>query len=153
MSSVLNTDVSSNPIRLIGHINRSFARVVDQPMKKLGFAMSQLPVLVNLKRNGPSSQVELAKVAQVEQPSMAQLLTRMERDGLVQRVPDPNDGRSKLISLTKLASQRMPKGKEVMEAASRKALAGFTPNEREQLQALLLRISANLEVVIREEDR
>jgi DNA-binding MarR family transcriptional regulator len=153
MSIAPDPNSPPNPLRLIGQINRTFARLVDQPMKKLGFAISQLPVLVSLKHNGPSSQAELAKCAQVEQPSMAQLLSRMERDGLVQRVPDPNDGRSRLISLTRQASQRMPKGKEVMHAASQRALAGFTLEEQEQLRAFLLRISANLEAAIREEER
>ena len=152
MSSTLNADAASNPLRLIGQINRAFARVVDQPMKELGFAMSQLPVLVTLKQNGPSSQAELARVAQVEQPSMAQLLNRMERDGLVQRVADPHDGRSKLISLTRQASARLPQGKAVMDQACRQALAGFSLDEQELLHALLLRISANLDGVMREDD-
>jgi|SRR5450830_11002 len=153
MSSGLNSDRSSNPLRLIGQIYRTFARVVDQPMKELGFAMSQLPVLVTLKQSGPSSQADLARAAQVEQPSMAQLLNRMERDGLVQRVADPHDGRSKLISLTKQASLRMPQGKAVMDGACQQALAGFTPDEREMLHALLLRISANLDHFVREDGR
>ncbi len=145
MSSVVDSEAHKNPIRLIGQIHRTFARVVDQPMKQLGFAISQLPVLVTLKQNGPASEAELATVAQVEQPSMAQLLNRMERDGLVQRVPDRNDGRSRLISLTTQASQRMPQGKIVMNRACEQALAGFSPDEQEQLHALLLRVSANLD--------
>lgn len=63
MSSATDTDIDKNPLRLIGHINRTFTRVVDQPIKELGFAVSQLPVLVMLKRHGPSSQAELARVA------------------------------------------------------------------------------------------
>src|SRR5450830_672031 len=150
MSSGLNSDRSSNPLRLIGQIYRTFARVVDQPMKELGFAMSQLPVLVTLKQSGPSSQADLARAAQVEQPSMAQLLNRMERDGLVQRSPDPDDRRSHLISLTTDAAQRLPKGKAVMEAVSRQALSGFSKEEQDQLMALILRVNANLDRAIGE---
>lgn len=152
MSSAVETNIDQNPLRLIGHINRTFARVVDQPIKELGFAVSQLPVLVMLKRNGPSSQAELARVAQVEQPSMAQLLNRMERDGLVERVANPNDGRSKLISLTKHAARRMPQGKAVMDETCQRALAGLSSAEQEQLYALLLRVSTNLELAIRDEE-
>lgn len=39
---------------------------------------------------------------------MAQLLSRIERDGLVQRLPDPKDGRSRLITLTEQAEERLP---------------------------------------------
>ncbi|GGP18832.1 MarR family winged helix-turn-helix transcriptional regulator [Silvimonas iriomotensis] len=123
--------------------------MLDQPLKELGFALSQLPVLVSLKHAGTLSQAELAHIAQVEQPSMAQLLNRMERDGLITRQPDPADGRSRLISLTADAARRMPQGKAVMEHACDNALAGFNPAEQAQLQALLQRLNGNLEQMLR----
>ena len=52
------------------------------------------------------SQTALARWASVEQPTMANTLNRMERDGLIVRTPDPDDRRSALISLTKLGRQR-----------------------------------------------
>jgi len=141
----MKNDLSDNPMRLIGQAYRTFGRLVDSPLRTLGFAMGQLPVLVALKKNGALSQAELARLAQVEQPSMAQLLNRMERDGLVQRIPNPNDKRSQLVSLNADASQRMPKGKAVMDAASRQALEGLTKEEQDQLMALLLRVNDNLD--------
>jgi DNA-binding MarR family transcriptional regulator len=42
---------------------------------------------------------------------MAQMLTRMERDGLIERTPDPADGRSSHIALTKVAQKRMRQSK------------------------------------------
>ncbi len=141
----MKNDLSNNPMRLIGQAYRTFGRLVDSPLRKLDFAMGQLPVLVALKKNGALSQAELARLAQVEQPSMAQLLNRMERDGLVQRIANPNDKRSQLVSLTADASQRLPKGKAVMDAASRQALEGLTKEEQHQLMALLLRVNDNLD--------
>ena len=76
---------------------------------------------------------------------MAQLLARMERDGLVERVDDPQDKRSRLISLTPLAAKRLPKAKLLMDAHVEQALTGFSPEEIEQLTALLLRVDANVE--------
>lgn len=137
-------------MRPIGQAYRTFARLVDVPLGALGFSMGQLPVLVALKESGALSQAALARLAQVEQPSMAQLLNRMERDGLVQRAPDPHDKRSHLVSLTADASERMPKGKAVMEAVSRQALAGFTKEERDQLMTLILRVNANLDRAVSE---
>ncbi|RQU23778.1 MarR family transcriptional regulator [Burkholderia cenocepacia] len=134
-----------NPLPLIGFTYRLFARVVDRPLRELGLAMSQVPVLVSLKKAGALSQSELARRAQVEQPSMAQLLNRMERDGLVLRVPDPDDRRSRLISLTESAAKGLAKGRAVMDEASEQALAGLSDAEREQLASLLGRVNANLE--------
>lgn len=135
----------SSPLRLIGRITRGFTRIADGGLREFGFAVGQLPVLVSLKKRKALSQAELARIAQVEQPSMAQLLARMERDGLVKRVADPDDGRSRLISLTPLAAKRLPKAKALMDAHAQDALAGFSADEVAQLAALLERLNANVE--------
>lgn len=139
-------ELPSHPLKLIGQATRSFARIVDGPLRELGFAIGQLPVLVALKQGKALPQAELARIARVEQPSMAQLLNRMERDGLVQRIPDPDDKRSRLISLTDSASRRMPRGKAIMDATCARALAGFSQKDLDQLTALMLRINANLDL-------
>ena len=79
--------------------------------------------------------------------SMAQLLARMERDGLVERVPDPQDGRSRLVRLTDGATRRLPRAKALMDDTSERALAGFSEKERAQLLGFLRRVHANLEAV------
>ncbi|SEJ47809.1 MULTISPECIES: MarR family winged helix-turn-helix transcriptional regulator [unclassified Variovorax] len=135
----------SSPLRLIGRITRGFTRIADGGLREFGFAVGQLPVLVSLKKRKALSQAELARIAQVEQPSMAQLLARMERDGLVERVADPDDGRSRLISLTPLAAKRLPRAKALMDAHAQDALAGFSADEVAQLAALLERLNANVE--------
>lgn len=134
-----------NPLKLIGRVTRGFTRIADGGLREFGFAVGQLPVLVSLKKSKALSQAELARIAQVEQPSMAQLLARMERDGLVERVPDPVDKRSRLISLTPLAARRLPKAKALMDSHAQEVLAGFSPEEVEQLTALLARLSANVD--------
>ncbi len=136
------------PLKLVGLTTRLYTRVVDRPLRELGFALSQVPVLGLLKTSGALSQAELARRMQVEQPSMAQLLNRMERDGLVCRVPDPDDKRSRLISLTDDATRKLPEGKAVLGEASRVALDGLSDDECDQLVTLLGRVNANLERAI-----
>ncbi|KAF1029637.1 MAG: Transcriptional activatory protein BadR [Burkholderia plantarii] len=138
-------DSPTQPLKLVGLTARLFTRVVDRPLRELGFALSQVPVLGLLKEAGALSQAELARRVQVEQPSMAQLLNRMERDGLVCRVPDPADKRSRLISLTDGATQKLPEGRAVLDDASRTALDGLSDDEQQQLAMLLRRVNANLE--------
>lgn len=135
----------NHPLKLIGRATRGFTRIADLELRELGFATGQMPVLGSLKGGKALSQAELARIAQVEQPSMAQLLNRMERDGLVERVPDPADKRSRLISLTEGAVARMPQAKALMEGRVREALAGFTAEETEQLSRLLVRLNENLD--------
>jgi DNA-binding MarR family transcriptional regulator len=141
----ISLPTDNHPLRLVGQVFRTFSRIVDAPMRELGFAVGQMPVLVALRMNPSLPQSELARIAGVEQPSMAQLLARMERDGLIERTPDPDDGRSRRIVLTKRATTQMPKVKAVMEETSEGALAGFSANERALLGTMLARVAANLE--------
>ena len=76
---------------------------------------------------------------------MANTLNRMERDGLIERTPDPDDGRSALVRLTKLGLQRAHEALASAKEVNALALAGVTPAEREQLFAFLRRIAQNLE--------
>jgi MarR family transcriptional regulator, transcriptional regulator for hemolysin len=135
----------SNPLRIVGHAYRTFARIVDAQLRDLGLAMSQLPVLILLKQGKPLPQAELARIARVEQSSMAQLLNRMERDGLIARLVDPEDRRSRLISLTERASRRMHKGKSIMDATVKIALQGLSDADIERLGQIMRRINENLE--------
>ena len=57
---------------------------------------------------------------------MAQMLARMERDGLIRRAPDPADGRSSRITLTEVAEARLPDAVAVLLRGNREVLRGFT---------------------------
>lgn len=66
-----------------------------------GLKMSQFIVLNHLVRLGGSrSPARLANAFQVTKGAMTNTLQRLESRGLVKVIPDPHDGRGKLISLT-----------------------------------------------------
>ena len=101
-------EVLSTPGHLISLAARAFARLSEARLKPLGFGVGHLPVLVALQNGQAVTQRDLAQFARIEQPSMAQMLARMERDGLIRRTPDPADGRSSRITLTEAAHARLP---------------------------------------------
>lgn len=138
-------EVLSTPGHLISLAARGFARLSEARLKPLGFGVGHLPVLVALQDGQAESQRDLARFARIEQPSMAQMLARMERDGLIRRIPDPADGRSSQISLTEAARTRLPDACAVLFQGNRDALNGFTDEESTQLVALLTRLIANLD--------
>jgi len=138
-------EVLSTPGHLISLAARGFARLSEARLKPLGFGVGHLPVLVALQDGQAGSQRDLARFARIEQPSMAQMLARMERDGLICRMPDPADGRSSQISLTETARTRLPDACAALFQGNRDALNGFTDEEATQLVALLTRLIANLD--------
>ncbi|MFT9016627.1 MAG: MarR family transcriptional regulator [Acetobacter sp.] len=142
-----------DPLRHPGHyfsrIARGLTRIGDIRLRELGFATAQLPVLAALRDGAQLSQTELARWAKVEQPTMAQMLARMERDGLVQRTPDPRDRRSSLISLTPKAQERLPAGRAVLRQANADMTQGLSPADVDTLVSLLERVLGNIDALER----
>jgi MarR family transcriptional regulator, transcriptional regulator for hemolysin len=141
----MDLDVLSTPGHLISLAARGFAHLSEARLKPLGFGVGHLPVLVALRDGRASTQRDLARFARIEQPPMAQMLARMERDGLIQRAPDPADGRMSRITLTKVASARLPDAIAVLLWGNGEALRDFTDEEAGLLVALLTRLIANLD--------
>jgi MarR family transcriptional regulator for hemolysin len=141
----MDLDVLSTPGHLISLAARGFARLSEQRLKPLGFGVGHLPVLVALRDGRASTQRDLARFAKVEQPPMAQMLARMERDGLIranarprrwpQQPHHPDGGR-------RGAPAR--RGRVLLQG-NREALRGFTDAEAGVLVDLLTRLIANLD--------
>jgi DNA-binding MarR family transcriptional regulator len=140
-----SADVLSTPGHLISFAARGFARLSEARLKPLGFGVGHLPVLVALHIGRADTQRDLARFAKIQQPPMAQMLARMERDGLIERAPDPDDGRSSRIALTELALSRLPGAIATLFQGNRDATTGFTDEEIAQLIALLERLITNLD--------
>src|SRR5258707_14208720 len=113
------------PALLIATAARLLARIADARFRDIGISVSQLPVLVALKDGGSLSQKELTRRAGVEQPSMGQLLARMEHDGLIRRKPDPPDGRKSLISPTAPPMKLNEPPRATLSQGNRDTSAGF----------------------------
>src|SRR5258708_39882540 len=75
---------------------------------------------------------------------MTNRLDRLERAGLVERLPDPNDRRGKLIALTEAGKHVIDEtiGRHV--ANEERLLSVLTPAEQEKLNALLKKLIAGL---------
>jgi DNA-binding MarR family transcriptional regulator len=138
-------DPESSASFWINRASRSILRLQEGRLRPLGFGMSQMPVLHALGDGGALSQKELARWARVEQPTMAEMLARMERDGVIQRQPNPRDARGSLISLTRRALLRVPKARAELIQGEQEATADFSPEEKAQLLSLLRRMVDNLE--------
>jgi DNA-binding MarR family transcriptional regulator len=92
--------------------------------------------LVRLDRGGPTTPSELAKLEQISPQSMGATLAALEARGLVERRPDPRDGRRVVLSVTEagrdvLLDKRNARARQLAQALS----AGFTPAELRQLMA------------------
>jgi DNA-binding MarR family transcriptional regulator len=132
-----------------GHLINRLARLshlwLDDRLQPLGLSVGQMPVLYLLRDGASLTQKDLARRVRIEQPTMAQLLARMERDGLIRRTNNVADKRSTLISLTPLALKKLPLARAILSEGNKQALRGFTDREIANLSRLLLRVVKNFD--------
>ena len=76
---------------------------------------SQTAVLTRLWKEGASSASALAGAERVRPQSMATIVAALEQRGLIERTPDPEDGRRQVISLTKAGRRRAESNRQVRE--------------------------------------
>jgi DNA-binding MarR family transcriptional regulator len=122
-------------------VARQFKQCLDRRIQPLGLSSGVFPVLLQLWVNDGQFQSELLKAIKVEQPTLANTLSRMERDGLVRREADSEDRRRSRVFLTDRAREieqdAMTQAKEINDRAAQV----LTPEEHDTLLALLARIS------------
>lgn len=95
----------------------------------------------------PMRMNELGAATFVQPPSMSATLTRMERQGLIERHPDPTDSRSRLVLLTPKAREAMARVLTVHGAWIDRVTSGLTSTECEKLHELLTRLADHIETV------
>jgi MarR family transcriptional regulator for hemolysin len=97
VKKTVHWDLLSAPTFWINHASRLLMRCFEHRLRPLDFGMAYLRVAIAIEENGPLLQRHLAELAHVEQPTMAALLGRMERDGIISREPHPDDKRASQI--------------------------------------------------------
>ncbi len=131
VDSVLHTATS------IGRLMRQ--RVVGDQLEPAAYW-----VMKNLARNAMRI-TELASTTQLDTSTVSRHVSQLQRQGLVERSQDPDDGRAQRVGLT-------ARGREQLEASlalRRKALAdsfeGWDPADLDHLDRLLSRLVADIE--------
>ena len=99
---------------------------------------SQTAVLTRLWKEGASSASALAGAERVRPQSMATIVAALEQRGLIERTPDPQDGRRQVISLTKAGRQRAESDRQVREEWLARAIhERYSETERRTILAAL----------------
>ena len=84
------------------------ARVLRQDAAaEAGLGAGTTAALATINRDGPLTPSELADIERVKRPSMTRTLVYLDREGLIERTPDPADGRSSLVSISAAGRERL----------------------------------------------
>jgi DNA-binding MarR family transcriptional regulator len=110
---------------LAGELRVVLGRLIRRLRAEHGFSLAQGAVLGRLDREGAQSVSDLAGKERMRPQSMAQTVSDLENEVLVERSPDPDDRRRALISLTA--------GGRALLTASRQRREGWLERAIEEL--------------------
>lgn len=123
---------------------RLLRRRFDQETRHLDMTSAQLQIMGRLALCEGANQAQLAGLLDMEPITVSRHVDRMEAAGFVERTPDPQDRRVKLLSLTDKGRALLPKMKKVARAIFDDAQEGLSEKEREMLLDCLERVVTNL---------
>lgn len=144
-------DLDVAPMGLVGRLRRlseHLAREMDKTFAAHGLNRASFDVLATLRRSGPPyalSPGDLLATMMITSGTMTNRVDRLEAAGLVERIHNPQDGRSVIIRLTK-------RGLSVIDAAvtahvetQTRLVAMLSKEDRAALDVLLGRFLAGFE--------
>lgn len=151
-------DLDTRGMAIIGRmrwITLNLRPPIEAIFRKYGLDSGEFDVLATLRRSGKPyclRPTELYRWLMISSGGLTARLARLEKAGLISRVPDPDDARSMLVQLT-------PTGKTVAERAFREDMAfesevleALKPAELAALESLLRKLVLALTVETEKDD-
>lgn len=107
---VASTDIplTERAARLRTAIVRTARRLRQEAAAEAtGLTPTSVAALATIERHGPITPSEIAAIERVKRPTITRTLGCLEREGLIDRSQDPEDGRSALVSVNAAGRERL----------------------------------------------
>jgi DNA-binding MarR family transcriptional regulator len=122
-------------------------RLVDSELGECGLSLSRSKLLSELGRNGSLQQSALAATFGLAPRTVTELVDTLERDGLVERRPDPTDRRARQVQLTPTGEQARARAIAIREQIIDRLLGGLSDEQLTGLRTTLHRIEAEIDKI------
>ena len=128
----------------LGRIVRALRRDGDG----MPFGPGSMSALVTLASHPGGLRLgELAEAEGVAPPTLTRIVKALERDGYVDRTPDPDDGRAQRVALTPHGRSIITGGRSSRIAALRHRLDALSPDDRRRIDEALPALGALVDVL------
>ena len=133
----------------LGRIGPHLARRQEEVFSRFGLNRGEVGVLSALRTAGPPhrlSPTRLGKGLMLSSAGVTSRIDRLERRGLVRRLPDPDDRRGVIVELTDEGLATVDAAVAANAVNDRHILERLEPQELEVLESLLRKLLAGLEL-------
>lgn len=121
-------------------LGRAAEREISEALMPLNLAPAQFAILGMLVRMGELRPAAMARALDLETSTMTMNLKRAERDGLISRMPDPEDARSILISASPDGRARVPAARSAIKNVEDRLTEGLSLDQKAVLKAAMLKM-------------
>jgi DNA-binding MarR family transcriptional regulator len=133
-SKTTDTSITDTAVHLRNAVVRTSRRLRQEAAGETGgLTPTSTATLSSIDRHGPLTPSELAEIERVKRPTMTRTLAHLEREGLIERTPDPADGRSFLVAVNAAGHERMVRLRRRKSAYLARRLRELSPEEVEIL--------------------
>ncbi|KAA1170870.1 MarR family transcriptional regulator [Marinobacter salinexigens] len=125
----------------VGKLHRRIAKEFGQRLTCIGMTQGLAAVMMHLELVGEgSSQSEIAQSMEVEQPTLVQLISKLEKQGIIQRKPYPGDRRKSAIYFTAKGKELLTRINSIYESTCEQLFDQIDTSQLDQTEQLLLRM-------------
>jgi DNA-binding MarR family transcriptional regulator len=127
-----------------------FVEGLQRAVAPFGISSNEYAILTTLRANGPPYALPPKAINQsliLTSGGMTNILNAMERRGLIERLPDPDDGRGVLVRLTASALAFIEEAIAAHLAEEHRMLAALSAEERRAVETLLAKLLVDLDPV------
>ena len=118
---------------------------VEGRLATIGLSLAKLAALRALEDAGkPLPLGQLAERLSCVKSNITQLVDRLEADGLVARVADPGDRRSRLAVMTPQGRKACAEGTRIQDDTERELFGALSTDEARQLASLIAKITSRV---------
>ena len=129
---------------LLTLVARASAREAAEALRASGLTLAQFSLLDLIEREGIRFPTALARKLDIESSTMAAILKRAERDGLILRSPDPKDARGIVVGVTEKGRGLLPDACRALAAVEQKLTKDIGVQDIEMAKNVLRAILLNL---------
>jgi DNA-binding MarR family transcriptional regulator len=126
--------------RLLSGMTAQSDRLMNDGLARVDARKWHYAVLASLQEYGPGSQATLSRRTGIYRSDMVGVLNELAERGLVERMPDPDDRRRNVITITARGRRHLRRLDKVLDDLHDELLAPLTPAERDQFVQLLTRL-------------
>jgi DNA-binding MarR family transcriptional regulator len=99
-----------------------------------GLTPTSVAALATIERHGPMTPSEIADIERVKRPTITRTLACLEREGLIDRTPDPLDRRSALVEVNGAGRERLRRLRSRKNAYLARRMRDLSAEEVETLE-------------------